>query len=536
VNHVAVLETAERATFNGKDIQQRAAGRFYTHAAIGVRLASTIVPLVRGRDRLSLADPFGGDGRLVCWLLQELVGTGVEHVAATVWEQEAAMAPVIRERVGAEAARLGLDVEVDVWTGDTFDRAAGGRERFDVVVTNPPWELLKPDHREMKGLPAHVRDSYVAELRAFDRRLAGEFPTSQPSRRFAGWGTNLSRVGTEVALRLTGDGGVCGVVAPASLLADSTTAALRRWMLDEFALVDVTHWPAEARLFSSVDVPCLSFVGVRGAKPGPTRLTRVGADRAVENEGDVLLDTDWLSRRNFAVPVIYGAEGVRLLRKLDAHPTFASLEGRHNAGLWAGRELDETRRADFTVAAGKRRFVRSAHIHRLAQPALPANEFVDESERAVPGSAGKARLAWRDISRPSQKRRIHATLLPAGPVTGNSVSVAHFRDGDHSRLLALLGFVSSMPFELQVRSLLMTNHVSLSVMRAGRLPLLDGAAATRVAEATRACLKGEHGAEAMLERAAADAYGLDRDTWSCIADMFQFDPAERRAFDEAWRS
>ena len=143
---------------------------------------------------------------------------------------------------------------------------------------------------------------------------------------------------------------------------------------------------------------------------------------------------------------------------------------------------------------------------------------------------------WRDISRPSQKRRIHASLLPPGPVTGNSVSVAYFRDGDLPRLLTLLGLVSSMPFELQVRSLLMTNHVSLSVMRAGRLPILDGPAAERVAEAAYSCMAGEPGAEATLERAAGAAYGLDYETWSRIADMFQLGDLERIAFDAAWRS
>lgn len=534
MNHVAILEAADRTAINGKDVQQRAAGRFYTHRVIGTRLASSIAPLVCRRNRVTIVDPFGGDARLVCWLLQELAGTGIERFAATIWEQEAAAAPVAYDRIREEASRLGLDVDIDVWTGDAFDRAAGGCERFDIVVTNPPWELLKPDHRELARLPAQFRDSYIAELRAFDTRLASEFPTSQPSRRFAGWGTNLSRVGTEIALRLTADGGICGVVAPSSLLADSTTAALRRWMLDEFALVEVTHWPAEARLFDDVDVPCLSFVCVRGAEHVSTRLTRVGSDRTVEDQDDVQLDKEWLSRRNYAVPVSQGAEGVRLLRKLDVHPQLEALEGQHQAALWAGRELDETRRAAFTLTSGERPFVRSLHIGRLTQPALPTAEFVDESQRAVPGSADNIRLAWRDISRPSQKRRIHATLLPAGPVTGNSVSVAYFRDEDPSRLLALLGFVSSMPFELQVRSLLMTNHVSLSVMRAARLPQLEGAAATRVAAATYACLNREVGAEANLERAAAEAYGLSHETWNRIADTFQLDAAEYNALDAAW--
>lgn len=536
MNHIAILEAADRIFINGKDVQRRAAGRFYTHRVIGDRLAASIVPLLGVRDHVTVIDPFGGDGRLVCWLLPQLAAAGVRDVAATVWEQEDAAAPIARARIAAEALRLGLDVEVDVWTGDSFDRAAGSRERFDVVITNPPWELLKPDHRELRRLPADLRDSYVAELRAFDQRLASEFPTSQPSRRFAGWGTNLSRVGTEVALRLTADGGVCGVVAPSSLLADSTTAALRRWLLDEFALVDVTHWPAEARLFDNVDVPCVSFVAVRGGKHGPTRLARIGADRTVEDEGSVELDSEWLRQRDYAIPVTYGTEGVRLLRGLDKHPRLAMLEGRHAQALWAGRELDETRRGDFTQPTGDRPFVRSLHVSRLTPPTLPVGEFVDTSLRAAPASAQHVRLVWRDISRPSQKRRIHASLLPAGPITGNSVSVAYFRDGDLTRLLTLLGLVSSLAFEFQIRSLLMTNHVSLSVMRAAKLPSLDGQASAGIAEAAYACLACEPGAEATLERAAASAYGLDYDAWAAIADMFEFDDLERASLDSAWRN
>jgi Alw26I/Eco31I/Esp3I family type II restriction m6 adenine DNA methyltransferase len=534
VNHLAILEAADRTFINGKDVQQRAAGRFYTHRLICDHLADGIVKVLPRRLHVRVIDPFGGDGRLVEWLLPRLQAAGVRSVTAAIWEQEEGVGPVARQRIEEQSARLGLPVEIDVWTGDTFDRAAGSRERFDVVITNPPWELLKPDHRELRRLPEELRESYVSELRAFDRRLSSEFPTSQPSRRFAGWGTNLSRVGTEIALRLTAVGGVCGVVAPSSLLADSTTAALRGWLLHEFALVDVTHWPAEARLFDNVDVPCLSFVASRGTQHAQTRLARIGADRTVQEDGLVELNKEWLRQRDYAIPVNYGVKGVRLLQELDEHPRFAALEGRHAQGLWAGRELDETRRSDFTCAAGERPFVRSLHVSRLGQPRLPVDEFVDTRVRQSPGSADQVRLVWRDISRPSQKRRIHASLLPAGPVTGNSVSVAYFRDGNLPRLLTLLGLVSSMAFEFQVRSLLMTNHVSLSVMRAARLPALDGRASTDLAEAAYACLAGKPDAEAALERAAALAYGLDRDGWADIADMFELNEPERQVLNSAW--
>ena len=47
------------------------------------------------------------------------------------------------------------------------------------------------------------RDPLVAALARYDRELASAFPLSQPSRKFSGWGTNLSRAGLEAAARLT---------------------------------------------------------------------------------------------------------------------------------------------------------------------------------------------------------------------------------------------------------------------------------------------------------------------------------------------
>jgi hypothetical protein len=71
-------------------------------------------------------------------------------------------------------------------------------------------------------------------------------------------------------------------------------------------------------------------------------------------------------------------------------------------------------------------------------------------------------------------------------------------------------------------------------MRAARLPALHGQAATRVAEAACSCLAGEPGAEGALERAAAAAYGIDHETWTAIADVFELGELERSSLDVAW--
>jgi Alw26I/Eco31I/Esp3I family type II restriction m6 adenine DNA methyltransferase len=535
VRHLALIEQADRTVLNGKSVQRRAAGQFYTHPLIGRALARQVAERVpSGAKRVSVIDPFAGDGRLVCWLIEVLASMGVEHVETSLWDQDAEAVEVAREAVRLAGAAAGVSTDVEAWAGDTFNRAASERRRWSAVVTNPPWELIKPDRREMEMLPEDLRDGYVTELKALDRRLATDFPTSQPSRRFAGWGTNLSRVGTEVALRLTADQGVCGVVCPSSLLADSTTVALRRWLLEDFALTDATHYPAEARLFEGVDMPCCTIVTMRGAKQNGMRLSRMAADHSVADTASIVLSDSWLRQRDYSIPVEFGVKGMKLLRELDQHPRFARLEMPTQDGLWAGRELDETNRASFTIGAGSHPFVRSRHVHRL-QPVEPPSEFLDTSRRAVPASVRYTRLAWRDIARPSQLRRIHASILPPGPVSGNSVSVAYFRDRSLQRTLALLAVVSSLPFEFQVRSLLMTHHLSLSVMRAARTPIFVPSLVEKLAKAAARCLAGDLGASAKLEVTAARAYGLSHTSWSSIASHFGLSEQERASLDSAWR-
>lgn len=57
---------------------------------------------------------------------------------------------------------------------------------------------------------------YIDSLREFDDYLSRVLPYSQPKRKFAGWGTNLSRVGAELSLEICNKNGLVAIVMPAS--------------------------------------------------------------------------------------------------------------------------------------------------------------------------------------------------------------------------------------------------------------------------------------------------------------------------------
>lgn len=78
---------------------------------------------------------------------------------------------------------------------------------------------------------------YIDSLREFDDYLSRVLPYSQPKRKFAGWGTNLSRVGAELSLEICNKNGLVAIVMPASFFADEQSYILREKFLIQGGLI-----------------------------------------------------------------------------------------------------------------------------------------------------------------------------------------------------------------------------------------------------------------------------------------------------------
>lgn len=512
---------------NSKDLLTRSTGRFYTPEFIGRRLADVVAQTAQleDRSRISVVDPFCGDGRLVGWLLESVSargGAGPRRWRIELWDCDAVALDAARERVLDLAVRLDEQVEVRTVLGDTFAYAPYRLGQFTVCITNPPWEVLKPDRRELKELSAHEAKEYIEMLRVQSKRLAEGYPLSTPKRRFAGWGMNLARAGTEAALRLTTSKGVCGIVSPASLLADQMSKSLRSWIFEKHAVQDIAYYVAEAKLFEKVDQPSVTLV----ASPGkmihrPPELFTYNRD--LQEEQVRFGSQEWHSLQSdgYVFPLQFGLGLLTLRSRWDDLPRFADLEGGSRGSLWAGRELDETGHKRFLDDDGDYLFVKGRMVSRFRM-CEPPRYYVRRGARRIPPSADHYRLAWRDVARPNQKRRVQAAIVPPGMVTGNSLHVAYFKDDDIERLKALLAVVNSFVFEAQVRMNLATAHVSLGVVREAHVPSLDDRALTaELARLVDQCEEGDETALTTVEVRVAQMYGLLREDFALLLSAFE---------------
>ena len=532
MEHVA---TAKRTT-NRTDLEKRLTGRFYTPQLVAERIAAQALTVCPEPE--SVADPFCGDGRLiVAWLRLAARGSSLQRLRRVVlWDYDVDAVRCARECVSAELSALGLSSKVTLVAeaGDTFARTPTMAAGVDMVLTNPPWELLKPDSRD------GVDDDgdYKAQLRGYATTLAKDFPgaMSAKGKAMTGYGVNLARAGAVASAMLTNAHGAVSIVLPSSIFADQASGPFRREFFSRLAVKQLDWYPAEARLFDGVDQPFATVTAKAGSATSSFTLVRYGKALEVVEKRSVAINGD--ASEPLALNV--AGEHESLVAQLASnHAALSLLEADMRFGLWLGRELDETRLAESVVEAGSGvPFLKGRHVFPF-QVIRDEALYIDTAKRKIPSTVKELRLAWRDISRPNQRRRMHVALVPEGNVTGNTLGVAFFRYGPLERIRVLMAIMNSMAFELQVRTHLATAHVSQGVLRKCSVPLRcfdEVALRERLLALIESRLaSGEEMPE--LEVEVARAYGITRDEFASMLAAFpKLTAAERAAHlrSELW--
>ena len=522
-NPIHVLYDNGLSSPDSLSLIQKASGTFYTPSTLGNYLVRNVLNAFKSKSGvIRVCDPFAGDGRLVEWLVHEATKQQFDVCwEIQLWDIHEAGLLHARE-IFEEIKLSGVELVYETWLGDSFHRLANEPKSFDIVITNPPWENLKPDRRELELLSDVRKDEYVASLRKTALHLEQAFPNSRAQKKYGGWGTNLSRVGAEAAQRAVKDSGVLGIVLPISFLADQATSGLRKWIIDNFEILDIGCFAAESRPFKDADVGACTFVtrNVRPAKIAPN-VTFFMKDYSIQASEILTLEIEKLRGMNYVLPLGFGLSAAKLSQTFDNFPSFEEFLVDPEWKVWAGREIDETRIANHLSDEGGPLFIKGRMIGRYETVIAPTQHFQKEDWK-IPNSVLHGRIVWRDVSRSSQKRRIIATCIPPGLVAGNSLGVAYVKDDDEEKLMILLGLMSSYPFELQLRAFLATGHISLASLRNVRLPNLVPSSrlgkALSVAVSDR--LKNSELTDFRIEALSLLAYNLDFDDSEKVISCF----------------
>ena len=502
--------------------REKLLGKFYTDYDIARSMMQVLckcctygsLPL-----EIRIIDPFCGDGRLILSLLDELLKKGMishKKVFISIWDIDDNAVKAAESKITDFCNISQLEFQIDARKADAFIEYENCQGTYDFCVTNPPWTLLKPQKLFSKSNDdKKALAEYRNAIKQYDLFMKEEFALSQPASTFGKWGTNLARCGTELALKLTKRNGLCSIVSPASFLNDRVSNKLRSWVFENYMVVNVSYYPAELKLYGSADVSSVTIV-VKAEKPSQSFSFRIYNDKETFKDRKIDADAfEYIKHSGYCIPLKTGIDSIQVMMHLAKLPS--TEEFCNNADLRFTRELDETRVREKLISSGHIEFAKGYMVDRYTFTG--SGLFLDE-KIVPPPSSFMSKVVWRDVSRDSQARRMKATLLPPGYICGNSLGVIYGSEAALPYLKMLLAIMNSMVYEYQARSMLVSNHVSVGIVKRIRVP--QPGIETGIIELVDKQLSGED-VEDDIELAVAQLYDLSEDEYRVILDSFRLD-------------
>jgi adenine-specific DNA-methyltransferase len=282
-------------------------------------------------------------------------------------------------------------VEADVRVGDFFTFDPTGT--YDVVIGNPPYVRYQDFSGESRA-------------RSREAALRAGVPISNLASSWAAF-----TIHSALFLR---KGGRLGLVLPAELLTVNYAAAVRRFLLERFASVDLVLF--EERVFPEAEVEVVLLLA-EGYDEGPTDHFRVFQSRDADDLADTPVVRSWTPEDLDAkwTPSLLSSDALSAFSSLTHGEDFATLQtwGETTLGMVTGNNryfaLSPQRVAEIGLAA--------SDLVRLSPPGSRHLRGLTLTESALDelGAAGSSTWLFRPAGEPSKAARRY---IDAGEVSG----------------------------------------------------------------------------------------------------------------------
>ncbi len=395
---------------------------------------------------------------------------------------------------------------------------------FDAVVGNPPWEQVMVKSNEFYGLfrpgirslPEDQRrtatELLLQQRPDLELRLESEQRRREQERAFLRAAEYQAMPGHPDFYKffcqrygmLLRHGGGLGVVLPRSAFAVQGSAGFRAWLFEENTPERIDFLLNKARwAFDAEPRYTIALVIARRQVPAAGHAPRVAgtADSLAAWQAQVASPGLGYKPEAFGpawtVPLLRHQAEADLLAKLrrgtpfplgpsrrwrcfpvqELNETFdrALWQGAKSGWpLWKGESFDAY---DPHGARARRCPPGEAVWRKVRKPrpgadSLVAGELAVAQRRdAVEAEVGRARVAFRDVTRATDSRTVRACLVPPETFLLNSAPYLAFADGGDVARAASLAFLNSLPFDWQARRFVET-HLNFFVLEGLVVPYM----------------------------------------------------------------
>lgn len=209
--------------------------------------------------------------------------------------------------------------------GYEFDEILNRRGGFDAIITNPPWEIFKPQAKEFLAEHSELVTKNKMTIKEFEKEQAklmkdadiraawieyqSRFPhvslyfrgarqyknqISVVNGKKAGSDINLYKLFTEQCFNLLRQGGECGIVIPSGIYTDLGTQQLREMLFAETEITGLFCFENRKEIFEGVDSR-FKFVVLTFVKGGSVGANLVFAQQPGQSQGLPLQKTGTIS-------------------------------------------------------------------------------------------------------------------------------------------------------------------------------------------------------------------------------------------------
>ncbi|AFZ61427.1 ATP-binding protein [Anabaena cylindrica FACHB-243] len=375
--------------------------------------------------------------------------------------------------------------------GYHFDKVLG-RGGFDAIITNPPWEIFKPNAREfflqhnelVRKTKMNIKDFEKEQKKLLQNpeiadawlQYQSEFPHVSAYYRSAeqyknqisvvngkksGTDINLYKLFVEQCFNLLREGGECGIIIPSGIYTDLGTKQLREMLFTQTKIDTLFGLSNEKFIFEGVHHAfkfCLLTFEKAGLTNSFMSAFRINPREAVRvNELDVFLyNKD--EQINISVPLIRRLSpdslsvmefkndvDIRIAEKMLKFPLLGeNINGKWNLRLTAEFHMtSDSKLFQQQAGKGKLPLYEGKMIHQFTHLYAEPRYWVDEQEgrKALLGKnqvdEGQTldyqtyRLAFRSVASSTNERSLISSILPQSVFCGNSLLVSQTYSEDN---------------------------------------------------------------------------------------------------------
>ncbi|MEW6187288.1 MAG: DNA methyltransferase [Thermodesulfobacteriota bacterium] len=388
--------------------------------------------------------------------------------------------------------------------GFEFDEILNQRGGFDAIITNPPWEIFKPNAKEFFEEFSDLVTKKKMNIKDFEKEKAqilkdpdirkawlkylSDYPhvsaffrsaeqyqnqISLVGGKKAGTDINLYKLFTELCFNLLRDGGYCGIVIPSGIYTDLGTKQLREMLFTQTKLTGLFCFENRKEIFEGVHRSykflVLTFEKGDQTDTFPAAFMRLDVQELdhFPQEGAINVSVELvrrLSPDSLSIMEFKNSTDIFIAEKMLRFPPLGNeIQDCWNLKLTA--EFHMTNDSSlFKTAAGKDRLplFEGKMIHQFIHNFTDPRFWISEKDgRAAQLKRGKTdhkqlmayqnyRLGFRDVARNTDERTMISTVIPQRVFAGNTL-ITSTSPQNPLELLTLVSLLNSFSFDYFIR-------------------------------------------------------------------------------------